>query len=79
MAAVALALMAGLAVLAVAVGGTTVPIELFLVGPLLVAARGTDATASSTRGSRMAEPSVRSSRSREPIVVILTLRPEAGN
>ena len=41
MAAVALALMAGLAVLAVAVGGTTVPIELFLVGPLLVAARGT--------------------------------------
>jgi PAS domain S-box-containing protein len=41
MAAVALALMAGLAVLAAAVGGTTVPIELFLVGPLLVAARGT--------------------------------------
>src|SRR5262249_14291163 len=41
MKAVSLAVTLALAGLAIALGGTTFPIEFFLIGPLLVAARGT--------------------------------------
>ena len=44
MTAVSLAVMLGFAVLATALGGSTFPVELFLVGPLLVATRGTPRT-----------------------------------
>ena len=44
MAAVALAVMSALAVLAFALGGRILPVELFIVGPLLAAARSTPRT-----------------------------------
>ena len=44
MTAVSLAVMLGFAVLATALGGSTFPVELFFVGPLLVATRGTPRT-----------------------------------
>ena len=44
MTAVSLAVMLGFCVLATALGGSALPVELFLVGPLLVATRGTPRT-----------------------------------